>query len=464
MRYCRNCRRFVSSEIDVCPFCITEDLKELFIANGDDKKNNLGSPLIGIEIVLNDRLFITKEIIGMGGYGLILKVEEKNSSELFAMKLPLSFEQCFEDRSNFSIREIESSEKSIRDEISVIKKLNTERTIKVFETGVAFSGKKKEFLAILMEIAVCNMRDIVMLEASGELEISLAEKLEMTSQIIRTIADLHRSGIIHRDIALENIFVVERGKEIKYVMADFGTSRETNRKKGEKTTGIIGRDKYLDPIRFDKRYRRDPRVDIFTAGIVITEIFIGNLWDNIIYEPLYEIDFEREFLQCFAVEQIDKRIVKFISRAIKTDINKRYENADKMVKNFDSTVKKIKKISGVKKIVRSIDLIYNINVPLKKDEQGTDNHVCIENQKKISLSINDRTVIEFRGGKIGGVRLKDTPFFETRFDGEKIYIVADRKRMEKAFGFFKKERFSGDRGILYFLGKLEIEYESGIIG
>jgi len=425
LKHCKNCHRFVSSEINVCPFCITDDLKELNLVD-NDQNLNYESSLRGRKIIFNDRIFVVRKMIGMGGYGIILEVEEKISSELFAMKLPLSFEHSFEEKSNFSIKEIESSERSIMDEISVIKKLNTERTIKVFETGVAFSGKKKEFLSILMEIAVCTMRDIILLEASGELEISLAEKLEMTSQIVRTIADLHRTGIIHRDIALENIFIVDRGKGIKYVMADFGTSREANRKKGEKTTGIIGRDKYLDPIRFDKRYRRDPRVDIFTAGIVITEIFIGNLWDNIIYEPLYDIDFEREFLQCFAVEQIDKQIVKFISKSIKTDINKRYENADKMVKSFELTVKKMRKIYGVKKIIRGVDLIYNINVPLQKEEKGTDNHICIENQKKISLSIKERAVIEFRGGKIRNVRLKDTPFFAINSDGEKIYIEADR--------------------------------------
>ncbi len=465
MKYCKSCRRFVAQEKDICPFCGSTEFKTLSFTGNDKETFTVTCPP-GEEIIFNSKIYRIRKTIGLGGYGVILEVGEDNSREIFAMKVPLTFEHYFGSGSIYSIRELESSEQSIKDEIEVLEKIDTNRTINVFSRGQAvciINKSEKTFPAILMELAICTLRDIILLEASGKIEISFAEKLEMTSQIVSTIADLHRVGIIHRDIALENIFVVNRGGEIKYVMADFGTSREGVRKNSEKTSGVIGRDKYLDPLRFDKRYKRDPRVDIFTSGIVITEIFIGNLWDNIIFEPLYEIDFEREFLKSYAAGQIDGRLVKFISKALKTDISKRYKDAAEMEKKLENTISRIVRSATVRKVVRTVDLIYNIPFPPKNDSPEKDSFIYFENHKKINLDINLRTVIVFRNGNIKKVSLKRTPFFRTYCDGDNVYIVPDRKRLEKEFRLFRRERFRGDRGILYFTGKLKIESRSIVL-
>lgn len=465
MKYCKNCRRFVSQEKDICPFCGSTEFKALSFTE-NSREIVADTCLPGLEIILNNRIFRVKKTIGLGGYGVILEVEEDSCREIFAMKVPLTFELYFGSGSNYSIRELESSENSIKDEIAVLEKIDTNRIIDIHSSGEAaciINKSEKKFPAILMELAVCTLRDIILLEASGKIEISLAEKLEMTSQIVSTIADLHRAGIIHRDIALENIFVVNRDGEITYVMADFGTSREGIRKSSEKTSGVIGRDKYLDPLRFDKRYRRDPRVDIFTSGIVITEIFIGNLWDNIIFEPLYEIDFEREFLKSYAAGQIDGRLVKFISKALKADISKRYKDAVDMEKKLKTTISKIIRSAGVRKVIRTVDLIYNIPFPPEIDSPEKDSFIHFESHKKICLDTNLRTIIVFRNGKINNVSLKRAPFFRTYCEGDKIFIVPDRKRLEKEFRFCKRGKFTGDRGILYFTGKLKIETRTIIL-
>ncbi len=466
MKYCKGCRRFVTQEKDMCPFCGSIEFKALSFTENKSESIS-GTSFSGDEIIFDNRILKVRKTIGLGGYGVILEVGEENSSEVFAMKVPLTFEYYTGSGSNYSSRELESSEQSIKDEIKVLKKIDTVRVINVYSMGEAsciINKVKKIFPAILMELAICTLRDIILLEASGKIEISLAEKLEMTSQVVSTIADLHRSGIIHRDIALENIFVVDRGGEIKYVMADFGTSREGLRKSSEKTTGVIGRDKYLDPLRFDRRYRRDPRVDIFTSGIVITEIFIGNLWDNIIFEPLYDIDFEREFLKSYAADQIDGRLVKFISKALKTDISKRYKDAAEMEEKLKNTISKIVRSAGIRKVVRTVELIYNIPFPPKPDSEEKDNFIYFESHKKINLDINHRTVIVFPNGKISNVRLKRTPFFRTYCEGDNVYIVPDRKRLDKEFRFFRRKKFNGDRGILYFSGKLKVESRSVELG
>ena len=447
----------------MCPFCGSTELRALPLP-GEDRSEGKSLSLKGRELVFNGKKYTIGKTLGSGGFGLILEVSEAGGNEAMAMKVPLTIGRYFGKGSDFSRREIESSERSIRDEIRAIRKLRTERVIRVWGTGRArCCGPElsSAFPAILMELALCTLKDIILLESSGSIEISLAEKLKMTSRIIRMIGDMHDAGIIHRDIALENIFVVDRDGLIDYVIADFGTSRDRIKNGSDKTTGIVGRDKYLDPLRFDKRYRRDPRVDIFTAGIVITEIFIGNLWDNIIYEPLYELDFEREFLENYASGHIDRHLVRFISGAIKSDISKRYKNAAGMKHQFDRTVSKIVRSIGEKKITKCVDLIYNIPVPLSFIGPGEEKVINYESHSRINLEAGGTTRLKFSTGEICSARIRNAPFFNAFFEKGSVTIVPDMKRLRRVFKIFEKKRFRQDRGIFYFSGQLKIEIKYG---
>ncbi len=235
MKYCKNCRRFVQDEDDFCPYCGSADPERLHIPL-DELKPDTGAGIPGQKISFKGKDYVVKKAIGLGGYGLILEVESEDCDRPYAMKVPITIEQFFNHGRDFSLREIEDSERSVESEASVFEKISSERIIRVHDTGRALccrDGEEKEFPAILMELAICTLRDVVLLEAEGKIEISPAEKLRMTSCLVNSIDELHTSGIIHRDIALENIFVVNRSGSIEYVMADFGTSREKSRKNNE---------------------------------------------------------------------------------------------------------------------------------------------------------------------------------------------------------------------------------------
>ena len=134
-----------------------------------------------------------------------------------------------------------------------------------------------------------------------------------------------------------------------------------------------------------------------------------------------------------------------------------------MEKKLENTISRIVRSAAVRKVVRTVDLIYNIPFPPKNDSPEKDSFIHFENHKKINLDINLRTVIVIRNGNIKKVNLKRTPFFRAYCEGDNVYIVPDRKRLEKEFRFFRRERFRGDRGILYFTGKLKIESRSIVL-
>ncbi len=237
MKYCKVCRRFFHIDKDFCPFCGSGEPVDLKIYP-DETDALSGVGISGVKISFKSKDYIVTKVIGLGGYGLILEVQAEDNSGPYALKVPATLEKFFNPGKDFSQREIEDAERSIESEASVLKKIRSERIIKVYDTGKALccsNGRQKEFPVILMELAICTLREIVLLEAAGKIEISPAEKLKMTSCIVNTMEELHNSGIIHRDIALENIFAVSRNMSVEYVLADFGTSREKRRKNDEKT-------------------------------------------------------------------------------------------------------------------------------------------------------------------------------------------------------------------------------------
>ncbi|MEN8153440.1 MAG: protein kinase [Acidobacteriota bacterium] len=458
MIYCKDCLRFISGNAQGCPYCGSVNSADIRLINSNDRE--IKDIDINVnQIILNQKVFNVDRLIGVGGYGTILKVKEESGGKNFALKVPLTFNNDFTSEGGYNETEIRNSENSISGEISIVKRIKSEKVVKVIDTGSCLCRNdrtSKKFPAILLELAMGTLRDLILMEVSGKVKISFEEKLEISRQIIDNLKDIHDMDIVHRDIALENIFVVERNNRINYVFADFGTSKYTGHQLNEKTTKVIGREKYLDPARYMKKYRRDPRIDMFTAGIVITEVLIGDLWDNIIYEPLSEIDFEKEFLKNYASAYLDKRFIKFIAKSLKPEIENRYKDTDEMKKNFNKIAKTPGNKIKYKKVTRLLNIIYNMKIPFDRVPFQKKKFINFETHNKINLDINERTIIKFNGELIDKVKLIRLPFFKVKIFDSGVEIVLNEKMLDKEFGIFKREGFENDRGILYFQGQMKI--------
>ena len=386
-------------------------------------------------------------------------MREGNSGKSFALKVPLTFKHYFTSEGGYMDSEIRNSEVSISNEISIVRRIKSSRVIKILDTGKCICKNDKitkKFPAILLELALGTLRDLILMEVSGKVQICFEEKLEISRQIIDNLKDLHDMDIIHRDIALENIFIVERNNRINYVFADFGTSKYTGYNIPEKTTKVIGREKYLDPARYMKKYRRDPRIDMFTAGIVITEVLIGDLWDNIIYEPLSEIDFEKEFLNNYASAYLDKRFIKFIAKSLKPEIENRYKDTDEMKKNFNKITKTPANKIRYKRITWPLSILYSIKVPFNPEPFPKKRLINFENHNKLNIDLNERTIIKFNGELVEKIKLVRLPFLTVKILDSRIEIVLNEKKLKDEFGIFSREEFKNDRGILYFQGHMKI--------
>ena len=170
---------------------------------------------------------------------------------------------------------------------------NPERLRRFQQEARAVSALNHPNILTLHEISCVEDRHFIATEfVDGETlrqrlkrsRLSLAEALEIATQVGNALAAAHQAGIIHRDIKPENIML--RGDGYVKIL-DFGLAKLTEQKlsavdaeapfagNAETTPGLVmGTVKYMSPEQA-RGMDVDVRSDIFSFGVVLYEMIAG---------------------------------------------------------------------------------------------------------------------------------------------------------------------------------------------
>lgn len=220
--------------------------------------------------------------IGKGGTSKISTVRRKGfSQELYAAK---------EFRKKASYETVLEYEKKVKSEFTIGKSLHHPNIVE----SVRLCTHKGRWNYIMEYckggdlLALCQMKYL-------QQEDRADDRACLVKQLVQGVAYLHRNGIAHRDIKLENLLLTE---DSKLKITDFGVSdvftgihpglREAGGQCGVGmeeeirlcTPGICGSIPYMAPEVFQKKTRYDPRpIDIWSVGMcVLGLIFGGTIW------------------------------------------------------------------------------------------------------------------------------------------------------------------------------------------
>jgi serine/threonine-protein kinase len=101
--------------------------------------------------------------------------------------------------------------------------------------------------------------------------------LSLGAQLLDALHAAHESGVVHRDLKPDNIYVIPgaRGERIKIL--DFGISWKDDEQDAKLTvTGsVLGTPHYMSPEQAMGDTDTDRRVDIYAAGVVLYECVVG---------------------------------------------------------------------------------------------------------------------------------------------------------------------------------------------
>lgn len=473
MKICQKCKRFISDIQDTCIYCRGREHEAVKIKAASISKNY---QIYRYEILVDNQAFRIDSTLGKGGFGTVLKVFDLNAKKPYAMKVPLIFDEIFTNNKANNDDDIKQSSKYIQNEVDTILKFMDDTFLYIHKKGIASAyskGTDNEFPVYLMELAEGTLKDIF---NQGLLNtISVEEKEKMIKETVNTISHLHSIDVLHRDLSPDNIFIVDRNGRLNYVLGDFGAAKGLFKARNlSASSKIVGHSAYLDPLRFDDKYRYDFRVDLYSLGIMVTEILMGDLWINIVGEEniahLMAFDFEKDFLLTEGAKKISREIVGVLRKAVSRNIDNRYQSVSefrshlfqaldidskKRTPTLDTVPRQETSPPMTKK--KGLDFNFSINLPFEPDTKTyAQKIVKIKDEKAITLK-------DYRG-----IRIDFTDFAPRKAQilGTDLYnlTVMDHSVILnfKNSLFLKRHQSAGPiaekiRGDLFFKAKIEIE-------
>src|SRR3989442_1490972 len=199
-----------------------------------------------------------KEVLGMGGMGVVYRAFDRELREPVAIKAL---------RPEALVGSGVALER-FKQEIRLARKITHRNVVRTYDLG-----EVNGMYYLTMEyVEGTSLKQLI--GTRGPLPVSVT--LTIGKQLCRALEVAHEEGVIHRDIKPQNM-VVEPSGVLKVM--DFGIARLANRSKDEGLTkdGMsIGTPDYMSPEHLSGK-ELDARSDLYSAGVVLFECLTRRL-------------------------------------------------------------------------------------------------------------------------------------------------------------------------------------------
>ncbi len=158
-------------------------------------------------------------------------------------------------------------------EIDVLQKIDNEHVIRLFDWGLREyeDGIQREITYIVAEyVEGHTLADLI--DTRGPL--SEADALAITRQIALALSDIHRRGIVHRDVKSQNIMITPANQA---KLIDFGIAKSADHATLTASSFFAGTLYYAAPEQILETKDVDHRADIYSLGVVLYEMLSGGL-------------------------------------------------------------------------------------------------------------------------------------------------------------------------------------------
>ena len=288
-----------------------------------------------------------KKKLGEGSYGVVWRVEHKQTGLLRAMKKIIK-----------DTRSRNESEKEILNEINILKKMDHPNIVKIFE----FYNTPEGYYLIT---EFCSDGELFN-EIVDNAPFSEPVAANIMYQIFSAVNYCHNMNIIHRDLKPENILIEKKEvKNYSIKIIDFGTAKLYEKNKNEKK--VIGSSYYIAPEVLTENYNQ--MCDLWSCGVILYILLSGKApfsgkSDSIILE---RIKIGKYNMNIKPFEGISSDVKDLIQNLLQKSPSKRYTATKALehswFKKFDIRNNQIE--SNVDRIKESLENIKKYNPELK---------------------------------------------------------------------------------------------------
>lgn len=331
---CMGCMKD-KKDLEICPYC---GYKEGTLTEAPQH--------LPPRTILNGRYLLGK-VLGYGGFGITYLAYDMNLNMKLAIKeyLPHEFATRTQDQTTVSVFSGE-----LKDSFNY----GLEKYVEEARTLAAFS-EEPGIVSILNYFMENNTAYIVMPYLEGITlkeyivnkggRIPYNEALDIMLPVTDALVEVHASGMLHRDISPENIFITNSG-QVK--LLDFGAARYSIGEQS-KSLSIILKPGYAPSEQYYSKGKQGPWTDIYAAAATIYKAITGQN----LPEALERLDEDTLKKPSQLNIDIPKEIEDSLMKALSVKITDRYQT----VAEFQNALRNSKELEeSNSNILMDIDL------------------------------------------------------------------------------------------------------------
>ena len=309
MKRCLGCMESYDENLNICPNCGyaegTMPEEAIHIIPGT---------------VLKER-YIVGKVVGYGGFGVTYIAWDTLLQHRVAIKeyLPSEFSTRIPGKLELTVfngdksQQFDDGMKKFLDEARRLAKFQNESGIvKVFD---CFEDNKTAYI-IMEYLEGVTLGEY--LKENGNIPEDVA--VQMLMPIMNSLKAVHKEGIIHRDIAPDNIMITSNG-EIKLI--DFGAARYATTSHSRSLTVII-KPGYSPEEQYRSRGDQGPHTDVHAIGAVLYRMITGQVPPDAMERRAYFENGNKDILE--PIHKYDKSISENRENAILNAMNVRIED------------------------------------------------------------------------------------------------------------------------------------------
>lgn len=317
MKRCLNCMEEKPEGQNICPYCgyDEETTEERF----DQLKP--GS-------LLNNRFTVGRPL-GRGGFGITYIAWDNSLQRKVAIKEYLPKGMATRESGNTSISYdpetkeafLHGIEKTLEESRKLAGFSSLESVVNVYdcfkENGTAY---------IVMEVLKGeNAKEKIRREG----RLSFEETIGIIAPVLKTLASVHKAGIIHRDISPDNIFICDNGK-VK--LLDFGSARVADGDT-EKSRSIVLKQGYAPKEQYSTKGRQGPYTDIYAVCATLYKMLTGLTP----VDSLERFAGEDELQNIAEIVKIPEPAARAIMKGMEINAADRIQSADELLAELTKT-------------------------------------------------------------------------------------------------------------------------------
>ena len=267
-----------------------------------------GAPIIEPGQLFMKR-YMVKEVLGVGGMGMVFKAIDQELNEPVAIKT-LKSDMLTRDPSALD---------RFRSEIKLARRISHRNVVRTHDIG-----EEGGVYFITMEyVEGKSLKELI----RGRGRLPAQATITIARQICRGLEVAHEQGIIHRDIKPQNIAVDPSG--VVKIM-DFGIARLAERTEPGATQAgmVVGTPEYMAPEQL-MGDNVDARADIYALGVVMYECLVGQppiTADNVLTLITRKLETTPEAPN-LVVSGVPAALGALVMRAMARDLNERPKSA-----------------------------------------------------------------------------------------------------------------------------------------